>query len=555
MWICALFDGRGRVTPLSRYALSDDGSLVVSAPDEVEARTAHLVRFSPEGKSEVRETYGVETLRRLEIAAEGAAYIGITDDDLYLFREGRKSRFLADRRIAYADMGLDGEGRRFAAAYSDMLASGYSLALGEMNGRALWTKDFPFAITRTAMDRSGNYIAVTGANGDLIVLDSARNTVVRHRYEGPMFAVATTGPARTVFSTAEGVGAVDSEGGLLWFAEFDVPPIEIALDGSGGTTAVLLRDSDTSGRLVFLSERGLPVWEVDFDTSRPTGVSLSADGRGAAVTLRDGTITVYTLHYGEASRPLSGGSAREAAEALRMQGNWQAAVETLNAHLAAVPTDADACLTLEETLTAFRGQTLAAVETSQLLEDFVGADERLAAYLEADQWNMEIVARRRDLRHAWSEASFNAGQSALQTGDSDAAETYFRSAITADSRNAAARAALADALKSAAASALAAAQRHIALSEFPAAVAALTDAARRGADSDEIAALLRAARIGEALAIGNDLYRQQQYAAALFQFKKVLRLDPNNADALQKIAYAQNFQQNAQLNERFTRLE
>ena len=550
------FTRRARgVAALSRYALSDDGGVLVSAPDEIEARTAHLVRFRADGKSEVRETYSVETLRRLEIASDGAAYIGITDDDLYLFREGRKSRFLSDRRVAYADMGLDAEGKRLVAAFSDVMASGYSLALGEIGGRALWTKDFPFVITRTALDRSGMYIAVAGATGELMILDAARATVVRHQRESAIYAVATIGPARTMFATADGVGAVDSEGGLLWFAEFDAPPVEIALDAAARTTAVLLRDSDSSGRLVFLSERGLPLWDVDFDTSRPTGVSVSADGRGAAVTLRDGTITVFELHYGEPSRHAGGARTREAADTLRMQGNWQAAAETLSAHLEIFPTDADACRTLAETLTAFRAQTLAAVEISQQLEDFAGADERLAAYLDADPMNAEIVARRRDLRRAGTQRSLIAGQSAAQSGDRDAAEAHFRAAIAADSHNADARAALSDILQIAAASALTAAQKFLAVADYPAALAALMEAGRRGADSEEVAALLRAARIGEALHAGNELYRQQQYAAALFQFKKVLRLDPHNVDAAQKISYSQNFQQNSQLSERFTRLE
>ncbi len=63
------------------------------------------------------------------------------------------------------------------------------------------------------------------------------------------------------------------------------------------------------------------------------------------------------------------------------------------------------------------------------------------------------------------------------------------------------------------------------------------------------------ARVGEALALGNQLYADRQYAAAVFQFKKVLRLDPASVEATQKVRYAQNFLQDTQLNDRFTRLE
>src|SRR5437764_1080671 len=121
------------VAPLSRYAAFDDGSLIASVPDEMEVRTFHIVRFDPQGRSQIQETYSVETLRRTEIAQNGSAYAGTTDDDLYLFKERRKSRFLPDRRASYADIALGVSGQRFAAAFSDLLASGYALALGDIS--------------------------------------------------------------------------------------------------------------------------------------------------------------------------------------------------------------------------------------------------------------------------------------------------------------------------------------------------------------------------------------------------------------------------------------
>ncbi len=57
------------------------------------------------------------------------------------------------------------------------------------------------------------------------------------------------------------------------------------------------------------------------------------------------------------------------------------------------------------------------------------------------------------------------------------------------------------------------------------------------------------------MTLGNSLYQDRQYAAALFQYKKALRLDPGNAEARQKVSYSQNFLQDTQLNDRFTRLE
>ncbi|MBC8104771.1 MAG: tetratricopeptide repeat protein, partial [Cytophagales bacterium] len=112
-----------------------------------------------------------------------------------------------------------------------------------------------------------------------------------------------------------------------------------------------------------------------------------------------------------------------------------------------------------------------------------------------------------------------------------------------------------DARHAAAEGALALGRSLIAVGSFTEAIAALTEAQQRGASGPEVTGLLRAARVGEALSLGNRLYQDRQYATALFQFKKALRLDPDNADALQKISYSQNFLQDTQLNDRFTRLE
>src|SRR5690242_3085808 len=93
------------VAPLSRFAVLDDGGLLAAVPDEMEVRTFHAVRYEPDGRARIGETYSVETLRKTEVAPDGTG-IGITEDDLYLFAEGRKSRFLEGRRVSYTDASL-----------------------------------------------------------------------------------------------------------------------------------------------------------------------------------------------------------------------------------------------------------------------------------------------------------------------------------------------------------------------------------------------------------------------------------------------------------------
>ncbi|MBC8102771.1 MAG: hypothetical protein H7Z41_09315, partial [Cytophagales bacterium] len=442
------------IAPLSRYAVQDDGSVVASVPDEMEVRTFHVARYDPQGRSRTIETYNVETLRRTEIGASGQSYLGTTDDDLYLFRDARKSRFLPDRRASYTDVALNASGQRFATAFCDMLASGHALALGDSSGRLYWTKDIPFAVARVAVDREAQFIAVAGEEGEIVLLDSARNTLLRHRAEVPLHAVATIGPTRTAFAGGGGVGMVDGDGKLLWFAEVVGDPLEIALDESGHTVAVLVRLDDTSGRLVFLSADGLPTWDIDFDEARPTGLSLSASGRFAGVTLRDGTLSVYEIYFGERVAAADAEQILSEARTAQDAGNFAAAVDLLRARLAAVPSDTRACEALGEALTGVRERGLAAATHAEAVGDFREADLRLAELAAHLPFDAKITELRGSLHTRWDAAARAAGEAAIAAGDGPAAERHYLEAIEADPLDASARVLLADARHAAAEGAL-----------------------------------------------------------------------------------------------------
>lgn len=551
-----LFQRKARgIAPLSRFAVQDDGCLLAAVPDEMEARTFHIARYDARGRSQIIETYSVETLRKTEIAASGASFVGVTEDDVYLFRDGRKSRFLEARRASYTDVVLAKDGTRFVAAFSDLLARGHALAFGDTAGRLLWTKDIPFGVTRVAMDRDARHIAAAGESGDLLILDAYRNTLLQATQEVPITALATLGPVRTVYGGGGGVGAVDEAGRLLWFTELPGEVTEVAVDASGRTVAALLRLDDLSGRLVFLSEGGVPTWDVDYDEARPTGLSLSPDGCRCAVSLRDGLLTVYALHYGERLIAADTGEVLAEAHSAREAGNFSAAIEVLRSRLVAVPSDAAACTALTETLTAYRERQYNVAQTTEAVGDYAGADARLLEVLTVDPTDAETVQRRRELRARWTDAALAAGYAARDAGDGDTAETKYLDAIHADPLNAAAREALAAARRAAADAALQRGKAQVGKREFAAAVASLTEAQARGASGPEVTSLLRTARVGEAMATGLALYQDRQYAAALFQFQKVLRLDPENAEAQQKINYARNFLQDTQVLDRFSRLE
>lgn len=544
--------------PLSRFAVGDDGAALASVPDEMEVRSSHLVRFSPTGKPATLQTYSVETLRKVEISTSGESFIGATDDDLYVFKDGKKSRFLSDRRANYTDIALSENGGRFGTVFCDMLAANHTVALGDQTGRTLWTKDLPFAASAVAVSRDGSVIAVGGEEGDLWLLDNARNTVFKHRQEAAMEAVAVAGTNRLVFAGGGGTGLINAEGQLLWFTELAGETVAVGTDAGARTVAALMRTDANAGRVVLLSgENGLPVWEIDYDDSRPTGLSVSVNGEFVAVSLRDGTVSVYKLFYGDRLAAADGEAVLAEARAARLgDGNLLQAVALLQARLLSVPSDFRACDLLKETLSDAKEQGLALSANAEEIGDFLSADERLAEMQALLPNDADVFKTRHSLRQRWNRLERTLGEKSLADGDGDAAEAHLLYAIVADPLDSVAREKLAAARYAAAAAATADGKKQMALGEWADAVAAFTEAQKRSASGPEITQLLKQARVGEAMAIGNALYTDRQYAPALFQFKKVLRLDPDHAEAKQRVAYAQNFLQDAgQINDRFTRLE
>ncbi|MBB6052768.1 tetratricopeptide repeat protein [Armatimonas rosea] len=549
------------LAPLSRYALQDDGTLLVSVPDELEVRTFHLVRYSEQGRSRTLHTYNVETLRKTEITPDGSSYVGTTDDDLYLFREARKTRFLSDRRASYTDISLGAEAARFGTAFCDLLGSGHSVALGELDGRLLWTKDIAYPISRICIDRGARYLAIAGESGDLSLVDYTRTTIWSHRQEVPLLAVATAGPERTAFATggpeveAGGVGLVGSDGVLLWFTELVGTPIDVAMDATGQSIAVLLALDHGSGRLVFLNDEGMPIWDIDFEDARPTGISVAPGGRFVAVSLRDGSLIAYELTFGERMASLSEEATLAEARGAWDKGNVAVAAEVLRARLDAVPSDLRACQLLSDVLADLRQRALGAAETAETVGDFVGAAAHLAQALQDLPHDLVLTQASAALQERWYQAKLLQAQAALSEGNTDAAEAAFLEAIQANPLATDARTGLAQVRYAAAESALSRGRGLLMRGDAVGAILAFTEARQKGVSGPDLNELVRQARVTEAMALGNALYQDQQYAAALFQYKKALRLDPDNGEALQKLRYAQNFLQDTQLSDRFSRLE
>jgi tetratricopeptide (TPR) repeat protein len=545
------------IAPLSRFALQSDGTLFVSVPDEMEPRTAHIARYEETGRSRLLHSYQVETLRKTEIGVGATHFLGTTEDDLYLFNEGKKSRFQPDRRVSFTDVALAENGARFVCAFCDLMQSVSTLALGETGGRLLWHKDIAFEVTRVALTRSGEFLAVAGAGGEIALYDAARHVVLNHRQDDRIDAIATLGPERTAFAcrgdgeSTGGVGCVGPDGRLLWFTELLGQPVELAIAG-GGIVAVLLATDTHAGRLVFLSEDGLPLWDIDYDEARPTGLSLSPDARRVAVTLRDGTLALYELQLAERLSLLSDEIALAEARRTIESGNLDGALKLLRGRLIDAPGDLGCAALLARTLTRRLENLRAEAQQAEAVGDWRAADAVLERAQALAPLDAALTAERAALRTRWKQAALD---SARKSPTPEQAEAHLLEAIEADPLANDARAALVLAREQAARDAVQRGRQLLAIGEASEALKVLIEARRRGATGNEADDLLRTARVGEALSLGNQLYNDRQWAAALFQYKKVLRLDPRHEEARQKVGYAQNFLADNTLSERFTRLE
>ncbi|GAB4464707.1 MAG: hypothetical protein OHK0029_34910 [Armatimonadaceae bacterium] len=542
------------VAALGAFGVDDDGTLRTAVPDEMETRTLHAVFYAPTGEPQISDTFHVETLRQTAVSAEGG--VGITKSDLYVLRDSHKIRFLADRRVSYTDMALSGDGNRFLVAFCDLLAAGHALSLGNERGHLVWTKDIPFVINRIAISRDGSCLAAGGESGTVWVLDSWRTAQLQYNGESTITALSTNGweDGETFFGLRGGVGCLDRRGGLQWFTRAAGEIVALSQSANNAIVGAVTALSNSAGKLILFAENGAPLWEIDYDESCPTGVSVSANGRFVGVTLRDGTVALYELDFGD------GIAARDTVQMLTSvdtieESDPAAAIEVLRRRVEAVATDTTSCARLVEALSHLRTLTLRRVGEAEQQNDFAAADQALEDALRLLPHDVELTTRKCEVQRRWVESLFAESERAMAAGDSDSAAALLREAVQVAPLDLRFREALTNALRSSAERALQRGKDHLQAGRYTDAISALLEAREQGIISSEVANLLRQARAGEAYVLGTRLYEDRQYAAAMFQFQKALRFNPQNREARQKLHYAKSFLQNTSLRDRFRRLE
>ena len=297
-------------------AISDEGMLTVAVPDDYEVRVLHFTRHDSADRPTVVNTVSVETLRQLQLSPDGSVAIGITDDDFYIFNNGRKTRFLTDRRLAYHSVALAG-GNRFAYVASDILMHGYAVGLGDTSNRLLWTKDLQQPTELIAISPNGKFIALAGSAGEILILSDARDTLVT--VHSGLFPIsicidndATTAVVgRDMFDNQIKTKVIDASGDYSLIAEIDGEPCGIAVLPGGNIVAIPTAVDARSGKIVFAGTgQGVEDWELLIDVGCPSGISLSPCGEYLGISTRDGAIYRFEVD----SVVKSGTSAEQARE-------------------------------------------------------------------------------------------------------------------------------------------------------------------------------------------------------------------------------------------------
>jgi hypothetical protein len=549
------------VLALSPHAQSDEGSLFFVRPDELAARTYEVLRVAA-GRVAEEESLTVETVRQLALSAEAPLRIGVTDDDLYLFSGGRKSRFLPQRRVSYLSLSLARGGGFFAAAFTDMLFAGQTLCLADEAGKVVWTKDLDAPISVVAISPEGRAVAAGLETGGVLAFDAGRTLLWEAVLEEPVAALALTEDgARCVAVTATGAALGIDGGDVLWRTDLltgaALTPGEVALSAAArGALVAVAGGDEATGWVVLLDAGGRVVWEHE-TAARATGAALAPSGRLLALSQVDGEVLQFEVETDSLGSPPGGVAPDEEfqrALAARDEGQIPEARKALLRVLEADPGHLAACDALIALDEATLAQSLADADRLTSEGSFAEAltaleTARLIAPTDLDlsvRWAAVLAAAETRLA---SEAA-----DAEATGDVAGAADRWLALLRLDPKRRHARAEIARLHRLAAARWVEEGEAALAAGREEEALAAWRRA-QSAAPSETLAARLRELEMQRFVRVGIVLYGQQRFQEAAFQLRKALALQPDHPEALRYLAYIGGVAPQGPLSERFSRLE
>lgn len=560
-----LWERRIRGTyPVAPYGLDNAGTVTLAVPRPMEVRTYDLTRLRADGGQEVSSSFAVETLLELEASAFADSFLGMTADDVYLFQEGQKNRFLGERHIYFVDTALSMDGQHIAAGFSDMAGASFAIALGDISGRLYWTREVDSALTTVVMAAQGERIAVGTEAGTLWLIERNMRDLWKFGQEEPVRALACSADGLHVaYGTADGtVGLIDGTGARTWQTRLSGEIVALALSADGQTCAALARPSqepDTT-LLVCLAGEGKVGWEFRAER-RLTGLSLSPDGRFMATGAKDGTTAVYEIIPGETTDfALAGIDPTTAARAEyeRLQSDDpDGAYRAYRNALDVCPADVAFAAEVQEKREAWLTGRLAQAQAARDAQDYLEALETLERVLAVEPREPQTTALLAEVLSERAQQLLAEANRLRTTGDVVEAEEVLLEALAAAPFFEEARQELAALRAQRCADADAEADRLLAAGALEAGVTAL-ERAQNTLPTAERAAKLERARTALEFAGGMAFYNAKRYQEAIFQFKKVLARDPQHAEARRYLGFSVSFSQDAStdaVSDRFSRLE
>jgi tetratricopeptide (TPR) repeat protein len=410
---------------------------------------------------------------------------------------------------------------------------------------------------QVAITHDGRSLFVGLDNGRLLAFDNSRQLLWELGVSGPAAALAASGKGARVFAgLADGtVVAVGPDGLALWQAEVFLPVIALATDAAGKWVAALGTDG-SNHTLTVLGPEGEVVWEHRLE-GKPTGVSLSPNGRYLLVTLASGHASQFEADFSRAAAtaPVSRrdrdlAAAREAAE----RGDLVTAHTRLRELAAQTPHDLEVA---EEWLTArnalLAGERQAASELAASGQH-AEALARLNAAGELDPWSEGLFQHRREIRQAALESASTCASMCEAQGDWDGAAAAWRDALALDPAAINARRELRRVLERQALALTLAGDTQSQAGDALKAVE-LWRQAQTLAPTPELEERLRHAEVERCVRAGITYYEEQRLPEAVFQLRKALALEPGHEQAARYLGYAQGQTNNAQVANRFAHLE
>jgi tetratricopeptide (TPR) repeat protein len=538
------------------HSVSDGGEALLIRPDDLETRTYQLLQVDAGGGTREAGALSIQTVHKFDGLPDGSLLLAMTHDDLYICREGRKSRFMPEHHVVYSDISLAAEGNRFICGYSNTLYTTHGLALGDVSGRLGWSKELCAIPNRVASGSDGSVLCAGLQDGRIVCLDGMRNVLWEHPQPGPISALAVVGTGPCVAAgTQDGtVMLLDEEGGIRWRSPVGLPVIGLAVARQAECTTAVLSDGGAH-LLVCFDAGGEPVWEHDLD-AKPSGVGLSSNGRFLLLSTANSTVSLFEVDLSTspdrttAARERALTNARSADE----EGDLERSHGIFEQALIQAPHDVPLAEALVSAGARLREQHRREAREQMAAGGFARALEALDAAFRLDPWDADLFAERAECRRRALEELRQRAAELEAKRQWQAASAAWLELLRLDPLCVGARAALAEVRRQEAADLLDAGDRAQAQGQAEQAVA-LWREARALHPTDELEDRLRRAQADQCLAAGIAYYEAQRMAEAAFQFKKAVALDPDNEQAARYLGYTQGTGGKELIADRFARLE